>query len=77
MTVINALNSTNVANRLLAYYSAAVVVEADIVKRGEDPQVGRQYSFTDPFGESKSGFITDIELYPSTIMKARCKIVTD
>ena len=77
VTLISPLNSGNVADRLLAYYSASNTIDMDIVKDGEDPQVGRQYSFNDPFGDPKTGFVTRMDLTPSGIMKARCHIVTD
>lgn len=77
VTMVNPLNSANVADRLLAFYSSAKTVDVDIVKDAQTPQCGRQYSFTGPFGDALTGFITKMDLNPSNIMRARCHIVTD
>lgn len=77
VTLVSPLNSGNVADRLLAFYSASNTVDMEIVRDAEDPQIGRQYSFVDPFGDPKTGFVTSMDLTPSAIMKAKCHIVTD
>lgn len=77
VTLVNPLNSANVADRLLAFYSAANTIDMDVVKDAVNPQCGRQYAFTDPFGDSKTGFVTKMTLHPSNILRANCHIITD
>ena len=75
--LISPLNSANVADRLLAYYSAARTVDLDVVRSGDEPRVGRQYSFADPFGGTKTGFVSKMTLAASNIMRAGLNIITD
>ena len=59
-TMINATNSDNVARRLLSYYSAAKLVNADLVVENERPGIG--VKFTDPFDDQVDGFIESMNL---------------
>lgn len=73
-TLVNLLNSELVADRLMAYYGAAKTVEADIVVTGQKP--GDAVTFTDPFGDETTGYIADMELTMSRILKAKCTLIS-
>ena len=72
--LVSMMNSELVADRLMAYYGAARTVEADLVTTSQKP--GDAVRFTDPFGDAAEGYIADMELTMSAIMKARTTIVT-
>ena len=72
-TLVNLMNSELVADRLMAYYGAAKTVEADIVVTKQKP--GDSVTFTDPFGDPTTGFISDMELTVSNILKARATLI--
>lgn len=72
--LVNLMNSEMVADRLWGYYSAATTVEADMVVNRQKP--GDAVSFVDPFGDSVTGYISDMELSMSAIMKAKATLVT-
>lgn len=73
-TLINLMNSELVADRLMAYYGAAKTIEADIVVTDHKP--GDAVIFDDPFGDSTTGFIADMELTVSAILKAKATLVS-
>ena len=73
-TLVNLMNSELVADRLMAYYGKGKRIEADIVVTNQRP--GDSVSFTDPFGDPDTGFISDMELTMSAILKAKTTIVT-
>lgn len=75
--LISPLNSSNVADRLIDYYSKQTTYDLDIVRKNGEPRPGRQYRFRDPYGVSTTGFVTKMEMYPSNIMRARCHIVAN
>lgn len=72
--LVNLMNSELVADRLMAYYGAAKTVEADIVATRQKP--GDVVTFTDPFGDETTGYIADMELTMSAILKAKTTIVS-
>lgn len=67
--LVNSLNSENVAQRLVAYYSASKNVEADIVVTTQKP--GDAVTFVDPFGAQTQGYIAQLDLVMSAITKGR------
>lgn len=71
--LVNLLNSELVADRLMAYYGSAKTIEADIVVADQKP--GDAVTFTDPFGDPTTGYIADMELTMSAILKARATLV--
>lgn len=73
-TLINVMNSELVADRLMAYYGAAKTIEADIVVNGQKP--GDAVTFEDPFGDPTTGYIADMELTISTIVKAKATLIS-
>lgn len=72
--LVNQLNAELVADRLMAYYGYGKTVEADIVVDNQRP--GDAVTFTDPFGAATTGFIADMDLTMSAILKARVSIVS-
>lgn len=72
--LVNLMNAELVADRLMAYYGAAKTVEADIVVTGQKP--GDAVTFVDPFGDVTEGYIADMELTMSSIIKARTTLVS-
>lgn len=72
--LVNLMNSELVADRLMAYYGAAKTYETDLVVTGQKP--GDYVSFTDPFGDPATGFISDMELSMSAILKAHTTIIS-
>ena len=72
--LVNLLNSELVADRLMAYYGSAKTIEADIVADGQKP--GDSVTFVDPFGDQTIGYIADMELTMSTILKAHTTLVS-
>lgn len=73
-TLVNLMNAENVLTRLMAYYGAASEIGADIVLTREKP--GDAVTFTDPFGDPAEGYISELDVTMSGIMKARASIVT-
>ena len=72
-TLVTAQNSAIVADRLEAYYGSANKVKNSFVNNGET--CGLKYSFTNPFGEAKSGFLARISQRPSSFLKANAEFV--
>lgn len=76
-TLVTMVNSENVADRLMSYYSSKKTVKADIVLTNES--CGRLVTFRDPFdvGETNQGYIAKMSINQSNTDKASCEIVTD
>ena len=74
-TLVNALNSESVAQRLLAYYGGRKTVKADIKIVNE--KSGDLIKFNDAFGELSKGYITQMETVASSFLRAACQIVTN
>lgn len=72
-TLVTAMNSSYVANRLLAYYTSAKTVKGDVKLSGE--KTGRRYTFKDAFGDTAVGYLKKMTLYPSSFIKAACEFV--
>lgn len=73
--LINTLNSSNALDRIYQYYTSAKEVEVDFVLG--DQRCGRQYSFTDAFGDTRKGYITKMNITPSATLKASTTFITD
>ena len=70
-TLVTYLNVTDVMNRLKAFYNNAVSkIENSIVYNGE--QCGNKYSFTSPFGDAVSAFLSKFSASVSTFAKLVC-----
>ncbi len=74
-TLISILNANNVAQRLLSYFSTKRTVENSIVFT--DQKCGGEYSFSNPYGESSVGFLTQMRLTMSEVAKADCDFDID
>lgn len=74
-TLISALNSNNVLDRLIGYYSEAESSVCDIVVEDEKP--GDFVTYTDPFGEERNGFVESMDITVSATNKARSRIRAD
>ena len=72
--LVNALNSELVADRLMNYYSNAKLVSADLVMDDERP--GDYIQFNDPFRDPTNGYIREMDIVVSGILRASCKIAT-
>lgn len=75
LTLTNPLNSTNLMQRLFDYYTQRRVVNMAIQLGAEKP--GELYSFSDPYGEDVTGFISSMEWVASGVTKADCEIITN
>lgn len=74
-TMVTALNSENVAARLLEYYSKKQIVKASMVIKNQ--KLGDLISGIDPFGESISGFLSAVNGIISTKIKGACEFVSN
>ena len=74
-TLVNVLNSGNVLDRLVSYYTSQNTVRASIKLNGE--KCGDVVSFENAFGEQQSGIITSMESLVSTFIRASSTIVTN
>lgn len=72
-TLVNAINSPSIAERLMNYYSLKTQVQSDILYSGE--RVGQKISFTTPFMELDTGFIETVDVAISQIMRATMRII--
>lgn len=73
-TLVSAMNSRFVVDRLKKYYTSAKFVKADV--KLLDEKVGHQYRFTDAFEEVSTGYLKKATTYPSSFVKASCEFVT-
>lgn len=71
-TLVSAANSGNVAERVLAFYSASRVVRARIVYGDERP--GDAVAFNDPFGDDAAGLIQSQSISISNTLMADTEI---
>ena len=74
-TLVNELNSQNVAKRVLAYFASGKRLSASFKVEGE--QCGRQYSVPTIFDETASGYLARMDLSFSSFVRARAEIITD
>lgn len=71
--LITSLNAVTVGERLLSYYNAPAVVNADIVRTIQKP--GDCVSFIDPFGDPRTGYITELSGVVSSFDRASAAVV--
>ena len=72
-TLINAVNSNAVADRLFDYYTSRREISAAIVSGGE--LCGRKYGCLTPFGDAEEAYISSMSINASAIAKADCKLI--
>ena len=73
--LVNTLCSEAVADRLMNYYANARLISHNIVMHTEDP--GDRVAFTDPFGDAAEGYIREMDIAVSGILKAACTIAAN
>ena len=73
ITVITGVNSENVADRMLSYYTSRETVSADVKLNGE--KCGNQYSFVDKFGDTVQAYLSKIAAKISSFVRAKCEFV--
>lgn len=74
-TLVSVANAENVADRLLAYYSAARTINTAIVVRTELP--GQRVRLKDPFYEQVEAFIQSAEFNSSGILRGALQLIAD
>ena len=72
-TLISALNSQNVAKRVLAYYQSAKTIEANILL--EQERCGLVYYLTDAFGDASKAFLKQMTVRPTSLFAAACQFI--
>ena len=72
--VINALNSVNVCRRLYLLYNKARTVSMSIKRNGEKP--GDLISFSDIYGDSRSGYLTEMDNSVTSFERSECQVLT-
>ena len=73
-TLITAVNSGSVADRVLAYYSGAKTLSVSVVAGGERP--GDAVYLEDAFGDLTSGLLQSMSIRISSTLKADTTIIT-
>lgn len=71
--LISSRNSVNVADRVIAFYGYAKKVTTDLVLTNQKP--GDFVSFTDPYGDKRTGFIESLNTTASKVLKANASIM--
>ncbi|MBP5717907.1 MAG: hypothetical protein J6X53_02865, partial [Abditibacteriota bacterium] len=73
--MITSLNAASVGERLLNYNNAPAVVNMDILRTNQ--RSGDYVSFTDPFGDPQTGYITTLSGSITSIDRASASIVCE
>ncbi|MBR2832067.1 MAG: hypothetical protein IKE57_03970, partial [Oscillospiraceae bacterium] len=73
-TLVSLANSTNVAQRVLAYYSGFKRVEQDFAVADERP--GDRVTLYDPYGEKSGGYIRSLELTLGALLRGKAVFET-
>ena len=74
-TLVSFANVENVVARLATYYGSSVVENVDFIVNDEKP--GDLVGFTDYRGNSKAGYIQDLDETASSFWRGRAKVVTN
>lgn len=72
-TLVSVLNSSNVARRLMSYYSSPQSFSVDLDVRDEKP--GDQLRFESPFREETTAFLAAVQYNITTFLRGRCDLV--
>ena len=73
ITLITGVNSENVADRMLSYYTSRETIQADVKLNGE--RVGGIYTFIDKFGDTVQAYLAKITAKISAIIRANCEFI--
>lgn len=74
ITLITGINSENVAERMLSYYTSRETVQAEVKLDGE--KVGGIYSFVDKFGDTVQAYLGRITAKISSFVRANCEFIS-
>jgi len=74
-TLVNSLNSQNVAKRMINYYMSNETVVNKIML-GER-KCGNRYQLTNRFGEPVTGYLSKVSFNPTSFMGADCEFIKD
>lgn len=74
ITLVTGINSENVAERLLSYYTSRETVSADLKIVSE--KCGGVYTFIDAFGSTVRAYLTKITSRVTGILKGACEFVS-
>lgn len=72
-TLVTVVNSENIADRLMDYYSSEKTVKGDVKLSGE--RTGKRYIFNDAFGEQVVAYLGKMTTYASSFIKAACEFI--
>lgn len=73
-TLVSIANSVNIAERLMEYYSQSYIDKISIIY--DRQRCGKVYNFTDSFGDTVTGILTNMKKNVSAIVKADCEFTT-
>lgn len=73
ITLITGINSENVADRMLSYYTSRETIQAEVKLNGE--KVGGIYSFVDKFGDTIQAYLGKITAKISSFIRANCEFI--
>ncbi len=71
--LITAVNSRNVAKRVLSYYQSAKTVKAKILLDGE--KCGDYLQFWDAFGELTAAYLSRMDTLVTSVIGAQCQLI--
>lgn len=71
--LVTAINSLNVARRVLSYYQSAKTVKARILTDGE--QCGQLVQMTDAFGELTQAYMAKMDTLVTSVIGAQCQLI--
>ena len=74
VTLINPINSANIADRIMAFYSTRTVMTGNLKYSNE--KVGYKYTFYNAFREFTTGFLAKIDKTFSTFVKASASFIS-
>lgn len=72
-TLVTGVNSDNVAQRLISYYTSSEIVKADL--KIDSEKCGGIYQFIDMFGNSIQAFLTKMVSKISSFVRSSCEFV--
>lgn len=77
-TMVNAINSENLLNRLFAFYCPATTIRKirnSIVRT--DQRCGKLYKITTPYGETETALLATMDSNASSFLRADCEFYAD
>lgn len=71
--LVTAINSLNVARRVLSYYQSAKTVKAKLLVNGE--RCGQLVRLTDSFGELTQAYMAKMDTLVTSVVGAQCQLI--